>query len=161
VHVEELPDEYHLDEQASFQAWLQILFESAELLEGSHSGYERIVVDGLYWRFEEIARKNSYPFNVDEDSVRALRNKSAKRYLDWMIDCSKGTTFFTTASGFMGKGLLAIQENDLVVLIAGLDIPMIVREVGDIGNNHRLMGPAYVHGIMYGERWRDYDNGLS
>jgi hypothetical protein len=61
----------------------------------------------------------------------------------------------------MGKGLLAIQKNDLVVLIAGLDIPMIVREVGDIGNNHRLMGLAYVHGMMYGERWPDYDNGLS
>jgi hypothetical protein len=137
------------------------LFESVELLESNHSESERIVVDGLYWRFEEIARKNSHPFNADEDSVKALRNKSAKRYLDWMFDCSKGTTFFTTASGFMGKGLLAIQENDLVVLIAGLDIPMIVREVGDVGNYHRLMGPAYVRGMMYGEKWPDYDNGLS
>jgi hypothetical protein len=100
--MEELPDEYHLNEQASFRAWLQILFESVELLESNHSENERIVVDGLYWRFEEIAWKNSHPFNADEDYVKALRNKSAKRYLIWIIDCSKGTTFFTTASRFMG-----------------------------------------------------------
>jgi hypothetical protein len=78
VHVEELPDEHHLDGQASFWAWLQMLFESVELLESSHIENERIVVDGLYWLFEEIARKNSHPFNADEDSVRTLRNKSSK-----------------------------------------------------------------------------------
>jgi hypothetical protein len=37
-----------------------------------------------------------------------------------------------------------------VALIAGVDMPMILRSDGD---SYRSMGPAYIDGMMYGETW--------
>lgn len=37
-------------------------------------------------------------------------------------------------------------------MIAGLQLPFIIRKAG---NKYNLIGPAYIHGIMKGERWDD------
>jgi hypothetical protein len=37
-----------------------------------------------------------------------------------------------------------------VALVAGLEVPFIVRKDGKC---FRLIGPAYMHGVMKGERW--------
>jgi hypothetical protein len=50
----------------------------------------------------------------------------------------------------MEKATIGAQEHDHVVLFAGLSHPMIVRTEG---NTNHLIGPAYVYGIMHGEKW--------
>lgn len=59
-------------------------------------------------------------------------------------------TFFTTKDNYMGVGPRRMISTDRIALIAGLQLPFIVRKSGDAYN---LIGPAYVHGIMKGERW--------
>lgn len=59
------------------------------------------------------------------------------------------TRLFTTTAKYMGRGLKAIKEGDLVTLIKGLEIPVILRKEGD---NYKIKGPCYVHGIMDGEK---------
>ncbi|KAH6644410.1 heterokaryon incompatibility protein-domain-containing protein [Boeremia exigua] len=59
-------------------------------------------------------------------------------------------TFFTTSAGYMGVGPRWAQPSDRIALIAGLQLPFILRKAGDKFN---LVGPAYIHGIMQGERW--------
>jgi hypothetical protein len=44
-----------------------------------------------------------------------------------------------------------------VVLIAGVDMPLIIRKEGNL---YLLKGPAYVHGIMNGEKWPTDKNNL-
>jgi hypothetical protein len=65
---------------------------------------------------------------------------------------SEGTKFFTTSAKHMGKALPSIQEGDVVMLISGVKFPMIARKTGE---TYQLVSPAYVHGMMYGEKWPD------
>jgi hypothetical protein len=59
-------------------------------------------------------------------------------------------TYFTTRDGYMGVGPRWVSPGDSVALIAGLGHPFIVRKTGE---DFVLIGPAYIRGIMVGERW--------
>jgi hypothetical protein len=65
---------------------------------------------------------------------------------------------FVTEKGFMGSGVESLQVGDAVVLVAGADVPFIFRPVADAENDKepkfKLIGEAYVHGIMQGEALR-------
>jgi hypothetical protein len=61
-------------------------------------------------------------------------------------------TFFITQDGYMGIGPRWARAGDSVALISGLKTPFIVRESGEQFN---LIGPAYIEGVMLGERWDD------
>jgi hypothetical protein len=61
-------------------------------------------------------------------------------------------TFVLTCDGYMGICPRWARAGDLVALIAGLNTPFIVREAGE---HYNLIGPAYIEGVMCGERWDD------
>ena len=63
-------------------------------------------------------------------------------------------TFFLTKHGYMGLGPRWCRPGDSVALIAGSEVPFIIRRNG---SDHTLVGPAYVHGVMHGEMWQDED----
>ena len=60
----------------------------------------------------------------------------------------KDRRFFTTKKGFVGIGPDKIQKGDLVAVLFGADTPLILRPDGI---SFKLVGAAYVHGIMRGE----------
>jgi hypothetical protein len=96
---------------------------------------------------------------LDYDAIWTRMNCDEKM-MEFEIQCfhrCKRTRFFITSGGYMGRGLKAVQEGDLVALIAGVDMPMIIRKEGDL---YRLKGPAYVHGIMRGEKWPEDEKDL-
>lgn len=66
------------------------------------------------------------------------------------LKLNTGRAFFTTLGGYMGSAFHTIQEGDTVAVFAGARHPMIIRPVGEY---YHLVGPAYIHGIMYGEAW--------
>lgn len=59
-------------------------------------------------------------------------------------------TFLISRDGYMGICPRWARVGDLIVLISGLTAPFIVRKEEE---NYTLVGPAYVHGVMQGERW--------
>ena len=59
--------------------------------------------------------------------------------------------FFITQGHRIGLGPQELQQDDMVVLILGADMPFIIRSRG---THHQLIGPSYVHGIMNGEHLR-------
>ncbi|KAH7327450.1 hypothetical protein BKA65DRAFT_510616, partial [Rhexocercosporidium sp. MPI-PUGE-AT-0058] len=65
--------------------------------------------------------------------------------------------FFTTENGYMGMGMPEIETGDQVLLVAGLPRPLIGRKVGE---RYQLIGPAYLHGIMDGEKWPEDESQL-
>ena len=68
-----------------------------------------------------------------------------------------GRAFFATSAGYMGSAFHTIQEGDTVAVFAGARHPMIIRPVEEY---YHLVGPAYIHGIMYGEAWPEDESTL-
>lgn len=87
-----------------------------------------------------------------------LTSNSGAMDLDMKFSLScLNTRFFITSGGCMGRGSKNIQKGDLIALIAGVDVPVIIRKEGDL---YRIKGPAYVHGIMNGEKWPEKESDL-
>lgn len=61
-----------------------------------------------------------------------------------------GRRIFATEKGFLGTGTEAVKSGDLVYLVAGADVPYILRPVGGKEDAFTLVGEAYVHGVMDG-----------
>ena len=62
--------------------------------------------------------------------------------------------FFRTNCGFVGIGPDNIKNGDLVSIVFGADMPLILRPFRVL---HKLVGAAYVHGVMAGEAAIFYD----
>jgi hypothetical protein len=61
--------------------------------------------------------------------------------------------FFVTHKGYMGLGPRSMQPGDEVFIFSGADVPFVLRK--SVLEEHRLVGEAYVHGIMDGEVLND------
>ncbi|PVH71223.1 hypothetical protein DL98DRAFT_521175 [Cadophora sp. DSE1049] len=64
----------------------------------------------------------------------------------------RGRTLFKTNKGMFGLGHEAIQREDIVCLLWGMQSPIILRpRIDEAGGGFTFVGDAYVDGIMYGE----------
>jgi hypothetical protein len=61
-----------------------------------------------------------------------------------------GRRIFVSEKGYLGTGTEGMRTGDLVYLVAGADVPYILRPVADKEHTFTLVGEAYVHGIMDG-----------
>jgi hypothetical protein len=64
----------------------------------------------------------------------------------WFI--SSGKCFFATTNARMGTCQGKISKGDVMVVVAGLSMPLILTP---FGNLFHVVGHAYSHGIMNGE----------
>lgn len=78
------------------------------------------------------------------------QNPASKNIHFIALSKTEGNHVFATENKRLGMATAAVQEGDEVLLIAGLRLPMIARKVGGA---YRLIGAAFVHGIMLGEAW--------
>ncbi|KAK3635911.1 hypothetical protein LTR56_014449 [Elasticomyces elasticus] len=67
-----------------------------------------------------------------------------------MTEASYGRRLSWTSKGYLALLPEAAIKGDLVVILRGGRLPFVVRP---IEHGHRLIGPAYVHGIMNGEAY--------
>jgi hypothetical protein len=58
---------------------------------------------------------------------------------------------FATDIGHFGSGPQGLQLGDSVWAIAGCSVPLILRKISEDDQDYRLIGEAYVHGVMNGE----------
>lgn len=63
---------------------------------------------------------------------------------------AKGKYLFVTKHGRIGLGVGNILPGQKIAVVAGLEMPLVLESVG---KRYRLVGHAYVHGIMKGEAW--------
>jgi hypothetical protein len=73
-----------------------------------------------------------------------------------MFQVCRARTFFTTRGGRLGIGQIDTKAGDLIALLYGGRTPFVVRgesrDEGGRGNGtFRLIGEAYVHGVMHGQ----------
>lgn len=69
-----------------------------------------------------------------------------------MREVKTGRRLFRTEKGYLGMGTISVEPGDQVWVLKGADIPLILRPAKD--GRYRLLGEAYVHGIMRGEALR-------
>lgn len=77
--------------------------------------------------------------------------KDCAQYAIAMADTVNRHVLGVTQERLMGLMPLLTQEGDIVVLIHGCDVPYLVRPT-KVQGLYRLVGEAYVHGVMNGER---------
>ncbi|KAI1852731.1 hypothetical protein JX266_002272 [Neoarthrinium moseri] len=63
-------------------------------------------------------------------------------------------SFFTTEEGYAGWGPPALLKDDKLCIFPGCRVPLLLRKVDD---HFSLVGQAWVHGIMYGQYYKDLD----
>lgn len=69
----------------------------------------------------------------------------------WLALAHLRKALFVTMGNWMGMVPAMAQKGDVVVLLSGLRTPFVLRELGD--GTAKLLGPAYVHGMMNGALW--------
>lgn len=107
-------------------------------------------INGLFFRgdFDPLPVIESLEWRI----IIALQISTPLRNLNhWLFAMSAEATIFTTQDGYLGICSDELHVDDKVILIMGLKSPMIVRSRGD--GTWKFVSPAYVHGIMNGEKW--------
>ncbi|KAH9222309.1 heterokaryon incompatibility protein-domain-containing protein [Leptodontidium sp. 2 PMI_412] len=116
-------------------------FEAFEKLYGhdreEDTPLEHVYISGIFhwvWDFEdeekEKLRTQSWPFEVA------------------VQEAHKGRRFCVTKGGYMATTSYDTEHGDVVVMFDGFGTPFILRKLGD---DWKLVGDCYVHGIMDGE----------
>ena len=108
----------------------------------------------------------SYPFRaVREDYLRTKGGKFGRSskyfnmgfnphlreslwYASAVVTAASDRCLFITKKGYLGLGPWNMKEEDVVFLVPGADAPIVLRPAED---KWKLVGEAYVHGIMHGE----------
>jgi hypothetical protein len=92
-------------------------------------------------------------FSLDRIRVEDIYCHLTREIVRKIYSIARQRVFFVTENGYMGIGSRAIDAGDLVYDLLGGDIPYILRSTA-ASNEFKLLGDAYVHGIMDGELWR-------
>jgi hypothetical protein len=81
--------------------------------------------------------------------------QNTERYAELANKTLEGRVFFILANGYFGVGPDGMEEGDTVAIFRGCKTPFILRQArGKKESMWRILGDAYVHGIMRGEAVR-------
>ncbi|EPE36533.1 hypothetical protein GLAREA_08696 [Glarea lozoyensis ATCC 20868] len=116
--------------QASVEPTMYEFFNYTSLIEGGHIEGEESLIP--------LSDRLNARVNILGASLRRAALKRA---------------FFVTEKGYMGLGPASIQKGDFVYVLAGGQVPFILRKHTN-AETYFLMGESYVHGIMDGEAAR-------
>ena len=169
-----IKDSVPLQELSSYQsAWRDALLKSWTLAErdvavvhNAHDGlrhaFSRTLITSRTSR-SEVARPDyedaqfelfwnfvSYPEDQQEENLRMFEQYNAAFFQHGFA-----RSFFTTQHGRMGLAPLAAKIGDKVCLLAGGQVPFVLREAGQ---NYYVVGEGYVHGVMDGHCWKDLES---
>jgi hypothetical protein len=88
--------------------------------------------------------------SIGTESLGSLPPDSLwQKYMVDAVQACYGRRFFATAAGYFGLGPAAITgENIFCCILFGATVPFLLQKHGDV---YRLVGEAYVHGVMDGE----------
>jgi hypothetical protein len=118
----------------------------------SYNGFERLYAAAPKDDTPETTKVHKsgifdWVWDFDEDEESTLRSQS------WPFEVAvqeshKGRRFCITANGYMCTAPYNSERGDVVVIFEGFRMPFVLRKSG---NDWKLVGDCYVHGIMDGE----------
>jgi hypothetical protein len=106
-----------------------------------------------YNHFWEKQSTGGFPTSFDDLSEsQRLAWGLVFAYHRCLSEVLEGHQFFVTEKRFVGLAPLVSKQGDVIALIDSLRTPVVLRSVTTSGNRgYLLVGPCYVHGVMYGE----------
>lgn len=105
------------------------------------SGVDSSVVDGAGAEVVNAVRRH---FGEMEDGLFTLN--LAVRYINEYL--AERRALFTTDRGHIGTGAPGVRVGDRLALVAGVSVPMVLREKRGRGGEFVVVGPAFVPGFM-------------
>ena len=122
-----------------------------ELLKTGKAWLERFV-PGFPILTSKLQRAwNAYQTGID-------RMAPGKLFQIILLKTCVSRLFFMTSSGYFGIGPSSIQNGDLIAIAFGSSMPIIIRPSELNTGKYILIGPCYVHGIMYGEIMKELES---
>lgn len=70
-------------------------------------------------------------------------------------------SFFVTKEGHIGLGPAATQKDDKVCLLAGGQVPFVLRKKNEENERYQVIGECYVHDLMDGSHWEGLEKDSS
>ncbi|CAN9214695.1 unnamed protein product [Alternaria alternata] len=175
-HITELRDKAQTSSGASVELREVVDFEQARMqLGATYTAFQRMMgrwieTDGIVFPPEfvdfEYRRAASRDKTEDDLVIKKFYNELAERVdqakdrtkddVDFQISATAtGRSLFVTETGYLGMGPIVVEVGDEMWIFPGADIPLILRPSASSGEEFRLVGEAYVHGIMQGEAVAD------
>lgn len=102
------------------------------------------------WKSLLLARKLDKEFHFNDSNEKARSNQFEQS----LFNACNGRKFFSTSRGRIGLGPADIKEGDDICIFFGAK-PVFVLRSQDHGIKSKLVGDAYVHGLMKGELIND------
>jgi len=98
----------------------------------------------------ELIGRTANEAGIEPRSLGSLPSDSLwQKYMIDAVQACQGRRVFATAAGYFGLGPAAITgENIFCCIFFGATVPFIVQKHADV---YRLVGEAYVQGVMDGE----------
>lgn len=113
-----------------------------------HSGYGRDRASNLIQTVKEVCQQYEMGQSPQYPKLwTRLRVPTDFGYL-------AGRTLFVTDTGLIGLGVTYIEEGDLVTVLSRESLPIVLREGPRGTESHKLVGTAYIDGLMDNE-WLD------
>ena len=91
--------------------------------------------------------KGGPPFDFNEEELKSI-SQSLKKYAVPMGGRISSRRLCVTRKGYMGLVPNSAREGDSICVFIGAEVPFVL---GRSGDEYRLVGDCYVHGIMKGE----------
>ena len=88
--------------------------------------------------------------NGDTSLLDAETTGAAHAFLDSVLHTCRFRRFFVTADHRLALGPDQVQVRDQVLIIKGASMPFVIREHERYAV-YRMLGPAYVRGLMMGQ----------
>ncbi|KAE9568677.1 hypothetical protein CGMCC3_g15249 [Colletotrichum fructicola] len=131
--------------------------------EAKQAGYNHERMPIRRWD-SELAASHHLP------QLEIFRNSTSEEAcIQHLMRASARRQFFISTEGLIGLGPPDIKAGDKICVFAGGKMPFIVRDMDDetqgggrpeAGTHLRLLGDAYVHGLMYGQGVKRVEQGV-
>jgi hypothetical protein len=178
--AENLPSSYYYGGQTQFEVlWRTVIADMAGGDSPAPSRYatefEKCYLQALREASDDFGVRNAKDFDfllslsamwdlgrLKDDDLSAsmeymhINTNATVEFRNRLMSTMANRRLFIAESGHAGCGDTNLCIGDWVVVLAGSNIPFILRNEGGDGM-YRVIGEAYVHGIMYGEAAAKHD----
>ena len=103
--------------------------------------------------FKVLGKDLADYFDFQEDDTPERNRLVSYEVANQARRCLTSRKLTTTTRGYLALAPLRTQRGDVISILFGCSTPMVLRP---LGSHYRLIGEAYVHGIMDGEGTEDY-----
>ncbi|KAI9772731.1 MAG: hypothetical protein M1840_000326 [Geoglossum simile] len=106
-----------------------------------------------FWALHQALSRGVVPAELQQASGQG---DAYGFWFDLSLSC-KGRSFFITQEGYYGLGPWIMKPGDTCHIFSGARVPFVLRRNME---SHKVIGEAYIHGIMHGESTKNRDDGI-